>query len=995
MLRTSNIHYIIFFSFLFILWHGVNLFSEDLHKEKLRKMEFVQNKEENQVGTVLSLRGKATVRDFQGRERTLKVGFPLYQGDRIETGKEAFLQAIFLDGSLIRLDKEGDFTVNEYYFHEEKGDAKSDISIDSAIISFLAGKISKIAPQNYKLRTATATIGIRGSSGELVARDGSSGEMVFTKVRVAKGHAIEVESDFGIFLLDDPTRALEVTPLEVSWFDVSEASWLEESSGEKLDEGDEENIEEEEEEENKEGVEEEKDEEDKESAEEEKDQESRESVEEEKEREGKKNGKKEQKSESLKEKDENPLKKAKEKEEEPNKRTAKKISRKDQKSEERVEEGREKGDSLFVLEEDMNESFEGGTEREASLAISQEKNEKEFPLFVQEEKEEIGFEAQGEVAKSVIKDPFIEKSEWTSFEASLNLLNITENIIEEITNELNEEKLSSQLESVHSDLEEYSIRNDESDVEIEDANVEEVFIEEAPPVVIVNSEYFRNTNILIDGSDGSSFTEREINFNSEEWILPEIWKPNMDAYKGISNVSLGYKGVCELEPSDIKVGNLLMSGDLTSVNEEGAFLQEKLNLSGKYSYYTGFSFQSLKLGASEEVKSLGFTSMAIVSDDAGDASTRFRGLSFFPEQGIIIGLNKVRGEVDSQELSSEMVMYSIFGGNKEEFEEGFFFSELNEKMLMDGKYAGPNAENIYYSYSRDISETGEYVEGGGIVLQTDSTDQSTVHTKMNLEGYSAGIILDSEEDRLISEENTRDSFTLSGEAGFTLNFLLYSYLGGVAIDEASDAGDVEIMISKDAFFTDLELDTEAGANHLEISSLDVNNSFLSGLPGLNDFENIGWGIWALQEAGDRRVFGYISYGIEGNETSIEDLQALKSNGDFYVNYKGSAMGSIFEVGEIPHIQFGQTEMNINFSTGVINGSVNFKDDIINLSKNPIEEFTGFEPVFQGNAQINGEGSGYFRTQFFGENAIEAAGTFGVESGVKRAVGAFGVKKTGD
>ncbi len=41
--------------------------------------------------------------------------------------------------------------------------AALELSINEASFAFLGGKISKIAPQNFKLRTATATIGIRGS----------------------------------------------------------------------------------------------------------------------------------------------------------------------------------------------------------------------------------------------------------------------------------------------------------------------------------------------------------------------------------------------------------------------------------------------------------------------------------------------------------------------------------------------------------------------------------------------------------------------------------------------------------------------------------------------------------------------------------------------------------------------------------------------------------------------------------------------------------------
>ena len=194
---------------------------ESLHQSHLAQTgDIATSLERIKVGVILTVKGKVTVLSADGVTRKAEARGEMFLGDKVMTGKRSVFQGFFPDGSTMRLAEKSDFTINEYYFNEDKGEAKSDVSVSDGTISFLAAKIAKIAPQNYKIRTQTATVGIRGSAGELRVKSGNDGG-AFTQARVAPGgHVLEVSSSFGTFTLDDPGRALEVTPAGIKWFPV-------------------------------------------------------------------------------------------------------------------------------------------------------------------------------------------------------------------------------------------------------------------------------------------------------------------------------------------------------------------------------------------------------------------------------------------------------------------------------------------------------------------------------------------------------------------------------------------------------------------------------------------------------------------------------------------------------------------------------------------------------------------------------------------------------
>ncbi|MFT4552631.1 MAG: hypothetical protein ACI9S8_001257 [Chlamydiales bacterium] len=152
------------------------LLSEDttvkipLEKEKVRATpnEFPGP---TQIGMVVSLKGKGRITGADGSKRALKIASPIFVGDRIDTGLGAYTQITFRDQSKIALQGSSDFQIDSYAY-QLNGEVEYKSSVDNGMLSFMAGQIGKIAPQNFKVVTATAVVGIRGTSGEVMTSDG-------------------------------------------------------------------------------------------------------------------------------------------------------------------------------------------------------------------------------------------------------------------------------------------------------------------------------------------------------------------------------------------------------------------------------------------------------------------------------------------------------------------------------------------------------------------------------------------------------------------------------------------------------------------------------------------------------------------------------------------------------------------------------------------------------------------------------------------------------
>ncbi len=116
-------------------------------------------------GTIVQLSGTLSVKRADGSTRILSKKSEVIPGDTLETQKESYAQITFKDGASITMKPNTQFQVAAYTFNE--AEPKKDNAVFSLLkggLRAVSGLISKRGDQDaYKMNTATATIGIRGT----------------------------------------------------------------------------------------------------------------------------------------------------------------------------------------------------------------------------------------------------------------------------------------------------------------------------------------------------------------------------------------------------------------------------------------------------------------------------------------------------------------------------------------------------------------------------------------------------------------------------------------------------------------------------------------------------------------------------------------------------------------------------------------------------------------------------------------------------------------
>ena len=112
-----------------------------------------------QVGNIKSLKGDVRILR-NGMSLVAKVNSTINIKDVIITGENSKAKIVFKDNTIITIGKNSKFKVEEYVYNKKP---KAKFSFLKGTFVSVTGKIGKIAPDRFKLRTKTAAIGIRGT----------------------------------------------------------------------------------------------------------------------------------------------------------------------------------------------------------------------------------------------------------------------------------------------------------------------------------------------------------------------------------------------------------------------------------------------------------------------------------------------------------------------------------------------------------------------------------------------------------------------------------------------------------------------------------------------------------------------------------------------------------------------------------------------------------------------------------------------------------------
>jgi hypothetical protein len=136
-----------------------------------------------------------------------KTGTLVHVGDTLITGKGARLEVRFTDGGLLTLGENAKLVVDEYLYDPVKLKGNSLLSIAAGAFKATTAAIAKLEEQPYRVRTAVATIGIRGTTFWGGSLDQSS-----YNVLVLEGKGVIVENPAGKVELTGPGMGTNIPP---------------------------------------------------------------------------------------------------------------------------------------------------------------------------------------------------------------------------------------------------------------------------------------------------------------------------------------------------------------------------------------------------------------------------------------------------------------------------------------------------------------------------------------------------------------------------------------------------------------------------------------------------------------------------------------------------------------------------------------------------------------------------------------------------------------
>lgn len=113
------------------------------------------------IGNVAALKGDANILR-QGKTLKIKSGIELEVKDKIITSSKARVQVILKDNTVVTIGPDSSFVFDAYHFGT-KENTEASMHIDHGFFRSVTGKIGKIAPERFKVKTVSATIGIRGT----------------------------------------------------------------------------------------------------------------------------------------------------------------------------------------------------------------------------------------------------------------------------------------------------------------------------------------------------------------------------------------------------------------------------------------------------------------------------------------------------------------------------------------------------------------------------------------------------------------------------------------------------------------------------------------------------------------------------------------------------------------------------------------------------------------------------------------------------------------
>ena len=159
------------------------------------------------VGTVIALQGSAQA-VFEGETRELSSNSEVFQGDTLITARGSHLEIQFQDNTSLSLGETSEININSYVYDSDVP-TNSDLLLQmtKGVFRTITGEIAEQNPDNFKLKSPLATIGIRGTT---VVSDVKGGVEKHGVEAIGDGHVLVVQDAMGnIQFISDPLQIID------------------------------------------------------------------------------------------------------------------------------------------------------------------------------------------------------------------------------------------------------------------------------------------------------------------------------------------------------------------------------------------------------------------------------------------------------------------------------------------------------------------------------------------------------------------------------------------------------------------------------------------------------------------------------------------------------------------------------------------------------------------------------------------------------------------
>ncbi|MEM6382052.1 MAG: hypothetical protein AAF739_05205 [Pseudomonadota bacterium] len=123
----------------------------------------VQPASAQQVGVSAAVRGSVSI-----NASSASSGQSMFLGDRVLTQTLSGMQVLLLDESVFTIGENNDLTITRFIYDPDRSVGQIAASATRGAFRFVSGSVGAVAPDSIEMTTPSATIGIRGTSVDIV-----------------------------------------------------------------------------------------------------------------------------------------------------------------------------------------------------------------------------------------------------------------------------------------------------------------------------------------------------------------------------------------------------------------------------------------------------------------------------------------------------------------------------------------------------------------------------------------------------------------------------------------------------------------------------------------------------------------------------------------------------------------------------------------------------------------------------------------------------------